>query len=388
MTSDSIREGWTSIFLQVAGLIAILVSLVGLGTSFLLVRMHRGQPEASASEAGDYLERYFHPSLGLQPLSLVYALPQASSVWSFTFLSTSILAFCLQLDALAGRILITTFLVFVGSSLWFLTLCLNKQDDGTGSYIKKGAEKMRQNGRNRWKRVGERLGRPRVRGGEDAPITNASVEHGINTSQVNHGEQLPHYVPRRTTTLESFTGAATYIGSAFMTTVLTAFNRQSSRHDTYNRYTRVQTTESPLESMFRNPNAVASPNTNANGVHTIEELGRASSYTSSPGSMGGSRTSLETDPNLNRSLHSITNPNQVPGSTNHPKPYFGLASNTGSGSGSVSSPGVHSIPSTSTADPRMNGIGRTTVLPQAPSEPPHYSYPPANPSFGSRNGAS
>jgi hypothetical protein len=51
MTSNTIREGWTVVVLQSSGLIALVASLVGLGTSFLLIKMHRSQTEASASEA-------------------------------------------------------------------------------------------------------------------------------------------------------------------------------------------------------------------------------------------------------------------------------------------------------------------------------------------------
>lgn len=151
--------------------------------------------------------------------------------------------------------------------------------------------------------------------GDDQDDGNGTRQTG--TSSTHDHTSLPSYIPARTTTLESISSS----GSTILTSLLTMINQ--GRHSGYNQYTRVQNIESPLESMFRNPNG-QEPSSSA-------------------------RSSLNSSPNLSTN----TLPRRQKG------PRFGLDSGLGSG---------------------PNGSNPTGGAPGSNTSP----YPPTNSGFGSR----
>jgi len=106
-----------------------MLSMLSLAASGTLVRMHRGHEDYSASETGDYLESHFHPRLGLQPLAIAYALPWGFCVWSFVFLSISILGLSLKLQSLMMRVIVWAFVISVSCGIHLLLRSLRGAED-------------------------------------------------------------------------------------------------------------------------------------------------------------------------------------------------------------------------------------------------------------------
>jgi hypothetical protein len=303
MTSTTIRESWTSILLQSSNLISLIFSLIGLASSFLLLKLHRVQLEASASEAvsdkpnnkhrqvvlktfdllfqGDFLEKYFHNTLGLLPLSIIYALPQVSSVWSFVFLSISMLVFTMHLDSITARILVTIFTVFVTGTLWFIAMCLNKKDDGTGSGVTSAVtDSYRRVRKEIPERVGSLIMKSRNRGNLTTDLESGDVNNEGNNAREQllpntNSVGLHGSLHSETSSLSSVARdqivSSTYtytpgLNSARQTIVNTFtsladhFRVAIYRQGNLNRYGRIddgmelRRSRSTLESLFRNPN--------------------------------------------------------------------------------------------------------------------------------------
>src|ERR1700733_1946312 len=105
-------SGILTTVVQSSSMLAIMCSLISLAASLALVRFHRAQTDVSASEAashhycesvfthgllqGDYLETWFHKTLGLQPLAVAYCLPWAFCTWSFIFVAISVVGLSFQ----------------------------------------------------------------------------------------------------------------------------------------------------------------------------------------------------------------------------------------------------------------------------------------------------
>lgn len=216
---------------------------------------------------GDYLDRFYHRTLGMEPLSILYALPQASAMWSSTLLFSSIVAFAVTLESNTSRLVVISIIIAIVLFVWFLYLCLGGRDDGSGSSLKETLRRTRLRIPNAFRslhRSAMQIGRRIVPSGDASPSLDGNrtgrgpvqdIERGMiegegeyegppmhvdrvdaSDGASNAVDAIPSvyataygqgYMPRRTTAAQNLTATFNHIAETTMNNLLLAFQRIS-----------------------------------------------------------------------------------------------------------------------------------------------------------------
>ncbi|KAJ6488057.1 hypothetical protein C8R45DRAFT_265104 [Mycena sanguinolenta] len=91
---------------QIASYVSILASIASTIIGLLLVKHHRNRDRDSAADAATFMFNRTHPTLGLETLAVLYALPYAMLIWSMVSFLAAFSFMCFQKSSLLTRTLV------------------------------------------------------------------------------------------------------------------------------------------------------------------------------------------------------------------------------------------------------------------------------------------
>ncbi|KAJ7266926.1 hypothetical protein B0H12DRAFT_1320913 [Mycena haematopus] len=91
---------------QISSYVSILASIASTIIGLLLVKHHRNRDRDSAAAAATFIFNRTHPTLGLETLAVLYALPYAMLIWSMVSFLAAFSFMCFQESSLLTRTLV------------------------------------------------------------------------------------------------------------------------------------------------------------------------------------------------------------------------------------------------------------------------------------------